>query len=354
MGCTLGEVVDLTAGRLVGGDEHQLVERVATLGKAGAGSIAFLANPKYRRQLRETRATAVILSAEHLAYCPVAALVCDNPYLAFARVAAFLNPARPVLAGRHPTAVVHADAVVDASAWVGPYCVLAEGVWIGPRVYLGAGCILEPQCRVGADTRLVARVTLCAGTEIGERAIIHPGAVIGSDGFGLAKDAHGWVKVPQLGRVKIGNDVEIGANTTIDRGAIEDTQIHDGVKLDNQIQVAHNVIIGEHTAIAACVGISGSTRIGRHCLIGGGVGFAGHLDIGDNVSFSGQSLVTRSFTEPGYYSGGLPAVSNQEWKRCIARMRHLDDMARRLRALEDALRGDDLGPQPHDLEPENE
>ncbi len=188
--------------------------------------------------------------------------------------------------------------------------------------------------RIGRESRLVANVTLCTRSNIGERVLIHPGAVIGSDGFGLANDRGKWIKVPQLGGVTIGNDVEIGANTTIDCGTINDTIIADGVKLDNQIQIAHNVEIGENTAIAGCAGIAGSTRVGKNCTIGGGVGLAGHLEIGDDIHFSGQSLVTRSFTEPGHYSGNLPAVATGEWRKTVARIRRMNDMMQRLKALE--------------------
>jgi UDP-3-O-[3-hydroxymyristoyl] glucosamine N-acyltransferase len=266
--------------------------------------------------------------------CPVAALISSNPYLAYARVAVLLSPREATVGGCHPSAVVAESAQVDSSAWIGPGVVVEEEVEVAPRVFIGPGCVIGRGSRIGEDSRLVARVTLCRDTLVGKRTLIHPGAVLGSDGFGLAKDGEVWVKVPQLGRVRIGDDVEVGANTTIDRGALEDTVIHDGVKLDNQIQIAHNVEIGQHTAIAACAGISGSTRVGRNCTLGGGVGLAGHLEFADNVHFTGQSLVTRSFLTPGVYSGNLPATSNREWKRNIARFRHLDEMWRRLKDLE--------------------
>ena len=333
MGFSLDELAAQVGGA-VRGDGSCQIDRVATLQHAAAGSITFLVNPKYRKHLAGTRASAVILAPQDAEACPVAALVSGNPYLAYARVATILNPPDAVLGGRHPSAVVAGSAQVDPSAWVGPGVVIEDEVEVAARAFIGPGCVIGWGSRIGDDSRLVARVTLCRDTLVGKRVLIHPGAVLGSDGFGLAKDGEVWVKVPQLGRVRIGDDVEIGANTTIDRGALEDTVIHDGVKLDNQIQIAHNVEIGQHTAIAACVGISGSTRVGRNCTLGGGVGLAGHLEFADHVHFTGQSLVTRSFLTPGVYSGNLPATSNRDWKRNIARFRHLDEMWQRLKDLE--------------------
>jgi len=336
LGFSLAELAALV-GAEVRGDVACRVERVASLQSATAGAVTFLGNPKYRKYLAGTRASAVILGPEDAGACPVTALVSGNPYLAYARTAALFPPPPAVPGGRHPSAVVADSAQVDPSAWIGPGAVIEEGVMIAVGVFIGPGCVIGRGCCIGEDSRLVARVTLCHGTLVGRRTLIHPGAVVGADGFGLARDGEAWVKVPQLGRVRIGDDVEIGANTTIDRGALEDTVIHDGAKLDNQIQIAHNVEIGEHTAIAACVGISGSTRVGRNCTLGGGVGLAGHLEFADNVAITGQSLVTRSFLEPGLYSGNLPATPNREWRKNVARFRHLDEMWRRLKDLEKRL-----------------
>jgi len=320
------------------GDANCAVVRIDTLQDAAAGSISFLANRKYRKHLASTKASAVIVSTDLADQCPVHALISDNPYLAYARVAEIMNPTPSAAPGVHPSAVVADSARVHVDASVGPCAVIGDHVEVASGVIIGPGCVLETGCRVGQGTKLVANVTLCHETEIGSEVLIHPGAVIGSDGFGLASNEQGvWEKVPQLGRVRIGNRVEVGANTTIDRGAVRDTVIDDGVKLDNQIQVAHNVVIGENSAVAGCAGISGSTTIGRNCTIGGGVGLAGHLEIGDNVHFSGQTLVTRSFKEPGHYSGNLPAVSNREWRKTVARIRRLDDMMRRLKKLEKEL-----------------
>jgi UDP-3-O-[3-hydroxymyristoyl] glucosamine N-acyltransferase len=307
------------------GDPELRVRRVATLLHADDGALSFLANPRYRRQMQSTRATAVLVAAEHAEACPVAALIDPNPYLAYARIAELLHPQEPPAAGIHPSAVVARSARVAASATVGPLTVLEDDVEIGERVFLGPACVVQRGAWIGADSRLMTRVNVCAAVRIGQRCIVHAGAVIGADGFGFAPDAGTWVKVPQVGSVQIGDDVEIGANTTIDRGAIDDTVLENGVKLDNQIQVGHNVTIGAHTAIAGCVGISGSTTIGRRCMIGGAVGIAGHLTIADDVVVTGYSLVSASIRQAGSYSSGMPAVETRKWRRMVAHLRRLDD-----------------------------
>jgi UDP-3-O-[3-hydroxymyristoyl] glucosamine N-acyltransferase len=333
LGFTLGELAQVVSADLHG-DAECRIETVAPLEDAAPGAISFLTNSKYRKYLQGTQAAAVILGSEYLEECPVNALVSTNPYLAYARIAAHMFPEPKADSGRHQSAVIAQSARIHPSAWVGPAVVVEDDVEIGPGVSVGPGCVVGRGARIGEDSRLLANVTICHGVTIGKRAIIHPGAVIGSDGFGLASDDGAWIKVPQLGGVRLGDDVEIGANTTIDRGALNDTVLADGVKLDNQIQIAHNVQIGENTAVAGCVGIAGSTHIGRNCTIGGGVGIAGHLEIADGVHFTGQSLVTRSVNKPGYYSGNLPAVENRDWRRSIAHIRHLDDIVRRLKTLE--------------------
>jgi UDP-3-O-[3-hydroxymyristoyl] glucosamine N-acyltransferase len=330
---TLAQLAEHVGGR-VHGDAGCEITGIATLHNAGPGDITFLANPRYTKYLATTAASAVILNEEYRGDCPGNALVVDDPYLGYARVAQLLTPPPVAQCGRHPSAVVDPGAVVHPSAWIGPHCVIGEGTEIGERVVIGPGCVVEYDCRIGADSRLAARVTLCHGVRIGRRAVLHPGVVIGSDGFGLANDAGAWVKVPQLGTVIIGDDVEIGANTTVDRGALDDTVIEDGVKLDNQIQVAHNVRIGAHTAVAGCTGIAGSARIGARCTIGGGVGIVGHTEIADDVHITGMSFVAHSIRKPGVYSSGTPLEPNPEWRRNYARFRQLDDMARRLRRLE--------------------
>ena len=310
------------------GDPDLAVSHVATLAGATAGAVSFLANRRYRRQLALTGATAVVLAAEDVADCPVAALIDPNPYLAYARIAMLLHPPPAAAPGVHPSAVVAPDALVPRSASVGPFALIEAGAQLGERVSIGPGAVVERGARLGDDTRLLARAVVCAGVVVGARGLIHPGAVIGADGFGFAQDRGAWTKVPQLGTVRIGDDVEIGANTTIDRGAIDDTVIEDGVKLDNHIQVAHNVRIGAHTAIAGCTGISGSTTIGKRCMIGGMVGFAGHLSIADDVAITGFSLVSASIRAPGSYSSGIPIVESREWRRTVARLRRLDRSAR--------------------------
>jgi UDP-3-O-[3-hydroxymyristoyl] glucosamine N-acyltransferase len=339
MGYRLSELAHVAEAELHGDGECE-IDRVATLDEASAGAIAFLTNTKYRKYLVTTRASAVILKPEFLAECPVNALVSDNPHLAYARISSRMFPAPAVRAGRHPSAVIADSAKVDPSAWIGACAVVEEGAEIGARVSVGPGCVVGREVRIGDDTRLIANVTLCDGVTLGQRVLLHPGVVVGSDGFGLANDDGVWVKVPQLGSVVVGDDVEIGANTTVDRGALRDTVLQRGVKLDNQIQVAHNVHIGEHTAIAACTGISGSTRIGNYCTIGGGVGITGHIEIADHTHISGQGMVTRSMNEPGYYSGGMPVAPNLEWRKNIAHLRRLDDIVRRLKALEKKLASD--------------
>ena len=333
----LQELAEAIGAELRGDPELQ-VTGVGTLQQAESGQLSFLSNPQYRRFLASTNASAVVLGPEDADHCPVAALITDNPYLGYARAARLLFPLPPFEPGIHPAAVVAGSASVDATAYVGACAVIGEGATIGPGVYIGPGSVIEAGCRIGESSRLVARVTLCRDTRIGARCLIHPGAVLGADGFGLANDQGRWEKVPQLGCVRVGDDVEIGANTTIDRGALEDTVLHDGVKLDNLIQIAHNVEIGEHSAMAGCSAVAGSTKIGSHCTVGGLTGVVGHLTIGDNVHFSAGTLVTRSFESPGYYSGGLPAMDNGEWRKSVARVRRLEEMNRELKALKKRIR----------------
>jgi len=318
------------------GDPDTLIERVAPLQDAAAGGLAFLANPKYRKYLRTTGASAVVLDAASAADCPVAALVARNPYATYARIAQLLYPAPGFAPGRHPTAVVEAGASVDATAWVGAHAYVGSGVVIGPRAFVGPGSVLLAGVQLGTDTRLVARVTLGEGVRVGSRCILHPGAVIGADGFGHAPDAGAYVKVPQVGSVVLGDDVEVGANSTIDRGAIGDTEIGEGVKIDNLVQIGHNCRIGAHTVIAGCTGISGSAIIGRRCMVGGMVGVAGHIEICDDVALTGRSTVTNSIRQPGVYSSSLPADEARRFRRNAARFYQLDDMARRLKRLEGA------------------
>jgi UDP-3-O-[3-hydroxymyristoyl] glucosamine N-acyltransferase len=319
---SLGELA-VRFGLTLRGEPDLTVRSVATLAHATSGSLSFLANSRYRKQLQSTRATAVLLSAEDEPHCPVAALVDPNPYLAYARIAALMHPELQVVPGIHPSAVVD-GAQIASSASIGPLTVIEEGAQIGERVLIGPGCIVQKGARIGSDSVLLARVNLYPRVSLGERCILHAGAVIGADGFGFALNGGSWVKVPQVGSVRIGDDVEIGANTTIDRGAIDDTVVENGVKLDNQIQVGHNVIIGAHTAIAGCTGISGSSVIGQRCMIGGMVGIAGHLTIADDVVVTGCSLVSASIKKAGSYSSGMPTVETRLWRRMVAHLRRLD------------------------------
>ena len=333
MGLTLGELA-VRFGCELRGDPTVRIVRVGTLSGAGPGELTFLANSHYRSQLSSTRATVVVLDAAGLPLCPTAALIHSNPYATYARIAALLHPEPPAAAGAAPGAQIDPTARVAASASIGAGTIIGPRCTIGERVRIGAGCVLGADVQVGDDSRLHARVTLESGTELGARVCLQSGAVLGSEGFGFAREGARWSKVPQLGRVRVGADVEIGANTTIDRGAIEDTVIGVGVKLDNQIQVAHNVHIGEHTVIAACTGISGSTRIGARCMIAGMVGIVGHLDICDDVVVTGLSMVSHSISTPGVYSGGIPAAPAALWRRVVGRLKRLDALAGRVTRLE--------------------
>jgi UDP-3-O-[3-hydroxymyristoyl] glucosamine N-acyltransferase len=335
MSLSLGELA-VRFGCELRGDPATSIERVATLANADGGAIAFLANPRYRAQLADTRAAAVVASAADTPGCRAALLLCENPYATYARIAALLHPPPPLSPGVHPTAIVAAGAQVDPSAEVGPYATVGERATIGARAFVGPHCHLDAGVSLAADVRLTARVTLGADVRIGARSVLQPGAVIGADGFGFAPEKGTWLKVPQLGSVRVGADVEVGANTTIDRGAIEDTVIEDGVKLDNLVMIAHNVRIGAHTAIAACTGVSGSTSIGKRCMIGGMAGFAGHLTIADDVVITARSSVSHSITTPGVYSSTLPTEEAHAWRRLVARFKRSGVLEERLRRLERA------------------
>jgi len=333
---TLGDIAT-RMGLELRGDPAQPIGGVATLSDATAEHIGFLANPRYRPQLAATQAGAVVLRAADADACRSAALIADDPYVAFARIAALFERTPALEPGIHASASVAASATVAASAQIGPFCVVEEDAVIGEGASIGAHCIVGRRCDVGAQSRLVARVTLVQDVTLGKRVLIHPGAVIGADGFGIAfergaSDPGHWVKVPQLGGVRIGDDCEIGANTTIDRGALGDTVLGEDVRLDNQIQIAHNVTIGAHTAMAGCSAVAGSAHIGRYCLIGGAAGILGHLEIADRVTVTAMSLVTHSIREPGEYSSGTPIQENREWRRNAARFKHLDEFVRRVDA----------------------
>jgi UDP-3-O-[3-hydroxymyristoyl] glucosamine N-acyltransferase len=330
MTVSLGELA-IRFGCTLKGDPDVRVSHVASLESAGPDALTFLANPRYRKFLGETRAGAVVLEPKFADECRAPALLSKNPYASYARIAAVLHPPPPVAAGRHASAVIDATAQIDPTAAIGPLAVIGADVRIGPRVLVGPGCVIMDGACINADTRLAANVTLCAGVTIGERCILHPGVVIGGDGFGIAPDQGEWVKIPQIGSVRVGNDVEIGANTTVDRGAIGDTVLGDGVKLDNQIQIAHNVIVGEHTAIAAMSGISGSTTVGKRCMFGGQVGVAGHLTICDDVVLMGRSFASGNITRPGYYASGITVDEASRFRKNAARFHQLDQLFREVR-----------------------
>ncbi|WP_019939128.1 UDP-3-O-(3-hydroxymyristoyl)glucosamine N-acyltransferase [Bordetella sp. FB-8] len=319
---------------------------IGTLSGAGSSEISFLTNKRYQSQLLNTKATAVIVPEQAVdllksyAPLPFALVVSDQPYLLYARLAQWFDAARRPLPppGVHPTAVVACDAHIEDGVSVGPHCVIESGVQIGRGTILGPGCVIGQDSSLGPDCRLHARVTLYHGVTVGARAILHSGVVLGADGFGFAPDPTrgkgAWGKIPQLGGVTLGDDVEVGANTTIDRGALEDTQIADDVKLDNLIMIAHNVRIGAHTAIAGCVAVAGSAVIGERCIIGGSSAIAGHITIADDVTVSGKTGIFSSIAKPGHYTSVYPYSEHAQWQRNAAVIPHLADLRKRLRALE--------------------
>jgi UDP-3-O-[3-hydroxymyristoyl] glucosamine N-acyltransferase len=321
---TLAQIATRLGGRIAG-DPQTLIRQVGSLERAGRGEIAFLSSPKYRPRLADTGASAVVLSADAEALTALPRIVCDNPYAYFARVSQLFNPRTTQPEGVHPSASVAPGARLAARLSIGAGCVIGEGVEIGEDSCLYPGVVVYPGCRIGA------------------RAIIHSGVVIGADGFGIADDGGQWVKIPQIGAVAIGDDVEIGANTTIDRGTMQDTVIEDGVKLDNQIQIGHNCRVGAHTAMAGCVGVAGSADIGSHCTIGAGAIILGHLSICDHVQVSADTVISHSIRKPGTYTGMFPADDNAAWARNTAVVRRLADLADRVRELEKRLNGKESG-----------
>ncbi len=342
MGTRLGDLVDSLGGELIG-DPALTVDGIAPLDTAGPSDITFLSNPKLRAQAAATQACALILSkAEHdkLEGYGGARILSDNPYAYFAYAAQYFaaRKAVPVRPGAHPTAVIEPGAKVALSAHIGAHVSIATGAVVGERCVIGAGSRIGRHAQIGDDTVFHPNVSFLDDCHIGQRGIVQSGAVIGGDGFGFANERGRWIKIPQTGGVRIGDDVEIGANTTIDRGALEHTVIEDGVKLDNQIQIAHNCVIGAHTAMAGCVGVAGSAKIGKHCTFGGAAMVLGHLTIADNVHISSGSLVSRSISEPGQYTGFYPLAKNADWEKTAAVVRQLDAMRDRVRELEKLVR----------------
>lgn len=343
MSIRLGELVERLGGQLMG-DPNIEVFGVAPLDEANASHITFLSNPKLRTQAALTKAAALILSASNEADISVsytgARIVSGNPYAYFARVAQIFaaEQAQPVIPGVHPTASVDPRATVAATAFVGPHVTIEADALIGEDVIIEAGCFIGRGAVIGDATHFFARVSFHSACEIGQRGIIHSGAVIGTDGFGFANEGGRWIKIPQTGRVLIGDDVDIGANTTVDRGALADTIIEDGVKLDNQIQIGHNCHIGAHTAMAGCVGVAGSAKIGKYCTFGGAAMVLGHLTIADHVHISSGSMVSRSILEAGQYTGFYPLAKNADWEKTAAIVRNLASMREKIRLLEKTIK----------------
>lgn len=333
MAISLGEIASRFDCELRG-DAAVLVHGVASLHNAPAGSLSFLSNNAFKPQLASTEAAAVVLRAADADACPTACLIHENPYACYARIAGALHPAPSISAGIHEQAFVAANAEVAASAQIAANATIEEGAVIGENCYIGPGSVVGSGCNVGEGTRLLANVTLMRNVTIGERGLIHPGTVIGCDGFGNAMTPEGWVKVPQLGGVRIGNDVEIGANCTIDLGALGDTVIDNGVRIDNLVHLAHNVKVGEHCAIAAQCGFAGSAVIGKRCMFGGQAAVTGHVTLCDDVIVNGKSVITKNITEPGMYGSVFPAEPAKEWSRKVARFRRIDKLVERVSDLE--------------------
>ncbi len=321
------------------GDPDCIITGIGSLENATPHQISFLNNSSYQKYLTTTKAAVVIVKAQDITTLLAGNfIIVNDPYLAYAKISALFDDTPQVSPGIHRTALIGEGCNIDDSASIGPYCVIGRKVTIGKHVKIEAGCNIGDEVEIGENTRLCARVTLYHKVRLGKRVLLHSGSVIGSDGFGNANERGIWHKIYQLGRVIIGNDVEIGANTSIDRGAIDDTIIEDGVKIDNQVQIGHNVYIGAHTAIAGCVGIAGSTKIGRHCMIGGGVGISGHIEIADRVIITGMTSVGKSITTPGgIYASAITAVPHRAWWRILARIMSLEKLTNRIKALEKKL-----------------
>lgn len=336
---TLAELASQLGGRVLG-DANTRVSKVATLEKAQTQQISFLTNKKYRALLAETQASAVILGEIDAELSSLPRIISDNPYAYFAKVSALLNPAKSSPQGVHASAVLGQGCQIHPSAYIAATAVLGDHVTVGANSIIGEGCYVGDDTVLGESVKLYPKVVIYHNCVVGNRLIAHSGVIIGADGFGIAMDQGRWIKVPQVGRVVIGDDVEIGANTTIDRGALEDTIIEDGVKMDNLIQIAHNVRIGAHTAIAAFTGVAGSTSIGRYCLIGGASRFVGHITVADRVNIAATSMITKSITEEGSsYTGIFPSYKTEDWRNNAVHLRHLDKLVSRIKQLEQQVAG---------------
>jgi len=337
---TLKEIAVLT-GATLHGDAKCLITSIAPIQSASEGQLTFLHNDKYHTYLSATKASAALIKKEFLDECPTNALVVDDPYYAYAVLARLFDDSGSLPKGVHSTAVIGEGCHIDKMARIAAHVVIGDHVEIGANTQIHSGTVIGSDSRIGKDGLLWANVTLYPRMQIGDRVILHSGCVIGADGFGFANHEKRWEKIPQLGRVVIGNDVEVGASTTIDRGSLEDTVIEEGVKIDNQIQIGHNAQIGTHTIIAGNAGIAGSATIGKYCMIGAGVGVVGHIELVDGVVLAAGTAVSKSIKEPGVYGSGLPSVKYGAWKRMVARLKHLDDFAKRLIALEKKCKSKD-------------
>ncbi|QRG83580.1 UDP-3-O-(3-hydroxymyristoyl)glucosamine N-acyltransferase [Vibrio diabolicus] len=333
---TLAELATITGGELFG-DESLVVSRVAPMDKAQEGDVTFLSNPKYAKHLSECQATVVMVKAEHKEQCVGNALVVSDPYVAFARVVQAMDTTPKPADDIAPSAVIAVDVKMGENVTVGANAVIETGVELGDNVSVGAGCFIGKNAKLGNNTKLWANVTIYHEVSLGDDCLVQSGTVIGSDGFGYANDKGEWIKIPQLGSVRIGNRVEIGACTTIDRGALEDTIIEDNVILDNQLQIAHNVQIGYGTVMPGGTIVAGSTKIGKYCQIGGASVLNGHITIADGVAITGMGMVMRSIEEKGLYSSGIPLQTNREWRKTATRVHRIDEMNKRLKAVEKQL-----------------
>lgn len=333
MAYLLQELATHVSAELIG-DADCEISKLNTLQLAQKGDIAFLANRRYTPQLANTQASAVILNKANKDKANTNCLITDDPYLAFAKIARLLHPAKEKNIGIHASAVIGDNCQIDATACIAANVFIGNGVSIGANAYIGPNCVLEDNVSVGRESELVANITICSETEIYNRVRIHPGVVIGAQGFGMAKENGVWLNIPQVGKVIIHDDVDVGANSSIDRGAIDDTIIEKGVKIDNQVQIGHNCIIGEHTAIAGCVGIAGSATIGKRCMIGGAVGIGGHLSIADDTIITGMSMVPNSIKESGMYSSGIPVVENKKWRKNVIRYLNIENIFERIKKIE--------------------
>ncbi len=335
---SLQQIVEQLGGKASGNTETQIV-RVGSLALAQAGAISFFSDTKYTTQLKNTSASAVIIGAQHASLTNLPKIIIDNPYAYFAKVSQLLNPTYVASKGIHASAVIEVTAVIPTSCSIAANAVIGANVVLGNNVTIGAGSVVERDCSIADDTVLEANVTIKHGTQIGENCHLFSGCVIGNDGFGYAEEAgldetKHWVKIPQVGRVIIQDHVDIGANTTVDRGAIDDTVIEEGVKLDNLIQIAHNCRIGAHTVIAGCAGIAGSAIIGKHCKIGGAAMILGHLSIADHVTISPGSMIMRSISKAGTYTALMPSQTHEDWLKTAANIRHLSQLTDKIKTLE--------------------